>query len=145
MQPLSAGYPAMEFEILDVEGKAYSLKDFSGKYLLIDVWSTTCSPCVREMPRLHDIQLEMEGRNLEIITVCLSDEDPWKKKLEELGLPAEGQYRAEKGWSSQFKEDYVKFTGVPAYIIIDPEGKIVTGRAPYPSKGLKEVLEELPI
>jgi peroxiredoxin len=145
MEPLSPGNPAMEFEIMDVEGKAHGLKDFSGKYLLIDVWSTTCSPCIKEMPRLHDIQNEMEGRNLEIITVCLSDEEPWKEKLEELGLPAEGQYRVEGGWDSQFKKDYVRFTGVPSYILIDPEGKIAITRAPLPSRGLKEVLEELPI
>jgi hypothetical protein len=54
--------------------------------------------------------------------------------MEEPGLPAEGQYRAERGWSSQFKEDYVKFTAVPVYNIIDPEGNIAYGRAPYPSQ-----------
>lgn len=145
MQPLTSGNPAMDFEILDSDGNAAGLKDFSGKYLLIDVWSTTCSPCIREIPRLHDIKYELEGHNLEIIAICLSDEDPWKNKMKELGIPAEGQFRVEGGWGSQFSKNYVKFSGVPVYLIIDPEGKIVTARAPYPSKGLKEVLEELPI
>jgi thiol-disulfide isomerase/thioredoxin len=145
MLPLTSGNPAMDFEILDSEGNTAGLKDFRGKYLLIDVWSTTCSPCIREIPRLHDIKNEMKGCNLEIIAVCLSDEDPWKNKMKELGVPAGGQYRVEGGWGSQFSKDYVKFSGVPVYIIIDPEGKIVTARAPYPSKGLKEVLGELPV
>ncbi len=145
LSSLTSGNPAPDFEILDHQGNTSSLKDFSGKYLLIDIWSTTCSPCIREFPGMEDIKHEMEGRNLEIIAVCLSNEDQWKAKMQQLNLPAEGQYRAEKGWSSQFSKDYLKFSGVPVYIIIDPEGKIVTARAPYPSRGLKELLEELPV
>ena len=145
LTPLETGNPAMDFELLDVAGKTSSLEDFRGKYLLIDVWSHTCGPCLREIPRMEDLKHEMKGRNLEVIAVCLSNEKPWKDKMKEFGLPAKGQYRVEGGWSSQFRQDYLKFSGVPVYIIIDPEGKIVTARAPYPSKGLNEVLEGLPI
>lgn len=145
MQPLTSGNPAADFEILDVDGKAADLKVFRGKYLLIDVWSHTCSPCLREIPRMEDLKHEMEGRNLEIIAVCLSDEEHWKNKMNEMGLPADGQYRVEGGWGSRFSKDYLKFSGVPVYILIDPEGRIVIARAPYPSKGLKELLEGLPI
>ncbi len=145
LKPLSSGNPAPEFELLDVNGETAHLQDFSGKYLVIDVWSHTCGPCLREIPRLEDLKHEMEGPMLAIITVCLSDETPWKEKMNEIGLPEDGQYRVDKGWSSQFSKDYLKFSGVPVYIIIDPDGKIVTARAPYPSKGMKEVLEGLPI
>ena len=145
MAPLSSGNPAPDFEFLDIKGEIVRLRDFSGKYLLIDVWSPTCSPCIREIPRLEEIKHELEGRNLEIIGVCLSAEEPWKKKMQELGMPPEGQYRADKAWSSQFREDYINLSGVPGYIIIYPDGKIVNARAPYPSEGLKQVLEGLPI
>ncbi len=49
LQPLSAGNPAPDFEIIDVDGQIARLNDFSGKYLLIDVWSHTCGPCIREI------------------------------------------------------------------------------------------------
>jgi len=145
LQPLSAGNPAPAFEIRDVNGKIARLNDFSGKYLLIDVWSHTCGPCVREIPRLEDIKHEMEGRNIEVITVCLSYEEPWKNKMKELGLPDEGQYRLDKGWESPFNNNYLRGAGVPTYIIIDPEGKFVDARAPFPSQGMRELLEALSI
>jgi hypothetical protein len=67
------------------------LMDFSGKYLLIDVWSHSSGPCLREIPRMEDLKHEMEGRNQEIIAFCLSDEKPWKQKMKELGLQVKGQ------------------------------------------------------
>lgn len=143
--PLSPGNPAPDFEILDVNDKIASLEDFKGKYLLIDVWSHDCGPCIREIPRLEDIKHELEGRNIEIITVCLSNEDAWKNKIAEMGLPDEGQYRLENGWGSPFNNNYLRGAGVPTYILIDPEGKFITARAPFPSQGMRELLEELPI
>ena len=143
LKPLSPGNPAPDFEILDVTGKIARLEDFSGKYLLIDVWSHDCGPCIREIPRLEDIKHELEARNIEIVTVCLSDEEAWKNKMAELELPDEGQFRLENGWGSPFNNNYLRGAGVPTYIIIDPDGKIVNARAPFPSQGMKELLEEL--
>ncbi len=145
LQPLSAGNPAPDFEIIDVNGKIARLNDFRGKYLLIDVWSHTCGSCIREIPSLEDIKNELKGQNIEVITICLSNEEAWKNKMEELGLPDEGQYRLDKGWDSPFNNNYLRGSGVPTYIIIDPEGKFVYARAPFPSQGMREVLEGLPI
>jgi len=65
--------------------------------------------------------------------------------MKELGLPDEGQYRLEKGWNSPFNNNYLRGSGTPTYIIIDPEGTFVNARAPLPSQGLREVLDGLPI
>ena len=145
LHTLSAGNPAPDFEIVDVKGEIARLKDFGGKYLLIDTWSHTCGPCIREIPRLEDLKHDLQGRNIEIIAVCLSNEGPWRTILEELRLSDNGQYRADKGWSSKFNNSYLRGSGVPVYIIIDPNGVIVNARAPYPSQGLRELLEGLPI
>jgi len=145
LQSLSAGNPAPDFEIIDVNGKIASLKDFNGKYLLIDVWSHTCGPCIREIPRLEDLKHDLEGKNIELISICLSPEEPWKNKLGELGLTDSGQYRLDNGWGSPFNNNYLKGAGTPTYILIDPEGKIVNARAPFPSDGMRELIEGLPI
>lgn len=145
LQPMAEGNPAPDFELMDVRGHKTSLNDFKGKYMVIDVWSHTCGPCIREIPRLEDIKHDLEGRNLDIITLCLSDEKPWKDKLAELGLPDEGQYRLEKGWGSPFNNNYLRGSGVPTYIVLDPDGNFVNARAPLPSEGLREYLEALDI
>ena len=42
---------------------------------------------------------------------------------------------------SQFESDY-HISGVPRYIVIDQEGKIVSAYAPPPSGGLEEIIEQ---
>jgi thiol-disulfide isomerase/thioredoxin len=142
LKPLLKGNKALDFELIGLNGEKKSLKDFAGKYLLIDVWSTTCAPCLREAPILEKIKHELQGNNIKIVAACLSDETTWKSKLSKQGLK-DGQYRIENGWKSQFRMDYLKDSGVPVYIIIDPQGFIVSARAPKPSEGLMDTIKQL--
>jgi thiol-disulfide isomerase/thioredoxin len=142
LKPLLKGNKAPDFELIGLNGEKKSLKDFAGKYLLIDVWSTTCAPCLREAPILEKIKHEFQGKNIEIVAACLSDEPAWKSKLSKQGLK-DGQYRIENGWKSQFRTDYLKDSGVPIYIIIDSLGFIVSARAPKPSEGLMDTIKKL--
>jgi thiol-disulfide isomerase/thioredoxin len=142
LKPLLKGNKAPDFEFIGLKGNKITLKGFEGKYLLIDVWSTTCAPCFREFPILEEIELELKGKNIEIIAACLSDETSWKKALSKHELEG-GQYRVENGWKSDFRYDYLKSSGVPVYILIDPHGLIVDARAPKPSENLHEILKEL--
>ena len=140
-KPLLAGNMAPDFELSDTEGNKRKLDDFSGKYLLIDVWSTTCSPCIREFPNLEKLKHEFEGKNIEIISACMSNEQAWKKMLFNFNL-RDDQYIIENGWNSQFRHDYLKSSGVPVYIFIDPDGKIINARAPKPSENLRDVINK---
>ena len=42
-----------DFQAKDINGKTYSLKDFKGKYLYIDMWATWCGPCREELSRVQ--------------------------------------------------------------------------------------------
>lgn len=142
LQPLLKGNAAPDFELLGLSGNKVTLNHFKGKYLLIDVWSTTCAPCFREFPILEDLKHELKGKDIEIIAACLSDESAWKKSLTKHNLKG-GQYRIENGWKSKFRNDYIKSSGVPIYILIDPNGIIIDARAPKPSENLKELINSI--
>lgn len=144
LKSLSKGNKAPDFEFIDIKGNEISLDNFKGKYLLIDVWSTTCTPCIKEMPYLDKIKQENKGKNIEIIAVCLSDEVAWKKALRKYALK-KGQYRVKNGWNSEFRYNYLKSSGVPVYILIDPNGVIIDARAPKPSENLKQLINSLNI
>ena len=55
-------------------------------------------------------------------------------------------FAGDKHENLQFTKDYL-IKGLPRFILIDPEGKIITANAPRPSDGdkLEEILDALEI
>ena len=93
---------------------------------------------------LDKIKEENKDKNIEFVAVCLSEETAWKKMLRKLNLK-DRQFRVVNGWNSKFRNDYLKSSGVPAYILIDPNGLIIDARAPKPSENLTDIINRLKI
>ncbi len=142
LKPLSKGNPAPGFTLLDNKGRTIRLNDFQGKYLYVDVWSTTCAPCIREIPFLKKLKDEYKNKNIEIVGICLSGKDQWKEFMKKNNLQGI-QLRAEKGWKSKFRNNYLKNHGVPCFILIDKEGIIIDARAARPSGNIRDILNKL--
>lgn len=51
--------PALGFASL--EGRTVQLAEFKGKPTVVNLWATWCPPCVREMPVLHQAQVDHPG------------------------------------------------------------------------------------
>ena len=130
-------------------GKTTSLKDLKGSYVYIDVWATWCGPCKVEIPSLKKLENEFHGKNISFVSISIDDakrhagsmeqaHGKWKKMVEEEELGGI-QLFAPDGWKSDFIEAY-KIRGIPRFILVDPEGKIVSASAPRPSS---ETLIEL--
>ena len=64
-----------DFELSDMSGKTWRLKELSGKTLLISLWATWCSPCQVELPHLEKFYQKVKDRNdIQVLTFDL-DED----------------------------------------------------------------------
>ena len=48
----------------------------------------------------------------------------------------------DKSTGKKFKKDYL-INVFPTYILIDKEGKFINARAPYPTDGLEQLLDNL--
>ncbi len=123
------------------EGKTYSLSDFKGKYVYLKIWGSWCPYSKAEIPYFKKIQEQYKDDNIEFVSISMdTDEKKWKKYVTQMKL--EGiQLRADKGLESIFASDYL-LKGVPRFVLIDPEGQLISSVAPNPSDpSLLQLLE----
>ena len=141
---IGRGVMAPEVEFEDVDGKKYNLSAFRGKPLYIDLWASWCRPCCAEIPYLARLVDEF-GSDPEIVCISISideNRDDWTAKLSE-GDESWPQFIATAVGQKAISEDY-GVNGIPRFLLLDAEGKIVSVNAPRPSsQGIRETLVEM--
>ena len=65
---------APEFSMKDVTGHQISLKQYRGRWVLLNFWGTWCPPCVREISELATLSKQNE-RQLTVIGLSFYEED----------------------------------------------------------------------
>ena len=133
----SVGKPSPDFKGVDVNGKEYTLADFRGKYVYIDVWATWCGPCRQEIPYLK--KLDEDYKDAQIVFLSLSvdqDKAKWEKMVKEQSMSG---VQLHIGQDSSFQQAY-KIEGIPHFILLDREGRIIDKKMSRPS--MDEVTRE---
>ena len=131
---LKPGTPSPVFDYENHAGGKTALTDLKGKYIFIDLWATWCSPCIREIPHLKELEEELHDANIEFVSISLDEawsEGTWRKMVREEALVGT-QLLADDGWGSAFVKEY-GVQGIPHFIIVDDQGKIVSANAEPPS------------
>lgn len=151
-EALPEGTPSPSFEnYINHAGGTTSLSDLKGKYVYVDIWATWCGPCKREIPSLKEVEKKFHGKNIEFVSISVDDEkrsgtkekafEAWKKMVKDKELGGI-QLFSDNAWQSDFVKNY-KVNGIPRFILIDPEGNIISPDAPRPSNPkLVELLKE---
>ncbi len=63
---------APDFSLKSTDGRTVRLSDYLGKsVVLIDFWSTTCDPCLAEMPHLVDLYKAKKDKGLVVLAISL--------------------------------------------------------------------------
>lgn len=102
------------------------LKENKGKVVLIEMWASWCSDCVKAMPKLKELQ----AANPEVSYVFVSMDktvDKWREGIDKHQLKG-SQYLAPDGMKGAFGKA-IDLDWIPRYIIIDKTGKIIIYRA----------------
>ena len=142
---LMRGKPSPQFvKYENHKGGDMSLADLKGKYVYVDVWATWCGPCIREIPSLKEVEKQFHNENIAFVSTSIDEaknHDKWTSMVNDKNLGGV-QLLADKDWNSKFVRDYA-IDGIPRFILIDPNGNIVSADAPRPSSPkLVELLEE---
>jgi thiol-disulfide isomerase/thioredoxin len=117
--------PAVTF--YDAEGKALSLNDFRGRYVLVNLWATWCGPCINELPSLVRLQAELPQDRITVLPLDLERHDAGKvaeflerTKIEGLPIYIDRDFSAMRGFAAN---------ELPLTILIDAEGKEIARAA----------------
>lgn len=121
-KPYEIGKPlAIRFTALD--GREVDLAKFTGKVVLVEFWSTTCGPCVAEMPTVKAAYEKLHSRGFEVIGISLDDKEaPLRHFITEKALPWP-QYFDGKLWDNKFAVQYGIF-GIPTLWLVDKSGNL---------------------
>lgn len=126
----AVGRPSPIFKGVDVNGKEMTLRDFRGKYIYIDMWATWCGPCQKELPFLKKLEEKFKGRNIVFVGLSIDqDKAKWAARVKSGALSGTQLYI---GKGSKFQSDY-RISGIPRFILLDPNGRIVNPDMTRPS------------
>jgi cytochrome oxidase Cu insertion factor (SCO1/SenC/PrrC family) len=142
-QLMAPGQPAPPFTLEDVDGNLVSLNDFKGKYVYVDFWQTLCPRSGRELPYLLDLHADYKEDSIAFVSISVNeDENVWRDYVKEhknMGT----SLRVPQSWDSKTYKDY-QASGLPTFILIDPEGHIIDPKAAKPSsKEIRETFDQL--
>ncbi|WP_289158455.1 TlpA disulfide reductase family protein [uncultured Muribaculum sp.] len=146
--PVARGKQIPEFTANTLSGKEYSISDFKGKLTVIDFWYTGCIPCKAEVPYFEKLAKELDGKDVQFISVSLDTGDEliaeWKKVMK--AKPADSRVlglNLPDGFNSDLLPK-LQINKVPRIMLIDKEGKIIDSYAKRPSDPkLKQQIEAL--
>jgi thiol-disulfide isomerase/thioredoxin len=140
---LLRGLEAPDFTYEDINGKSVSLSGLKGKVVYIDVWATWCGPCLAELPALEKLQSTFaQNKHMVFVSVSIDkNKDAWRKMVSDKKLKGI-QLLANGDWNSQIVNDYL-IKGIPRFIIIGKDGKILNANSLRPSNSqLVKLLSE---
>jgi peroxiredoxin len=67
---------APDFTLPTLDGDSITLSELRGdKVVLIDFWSTTCDPCLREMPELVKLYNERKNKGFTLLAITIDGPD----------------------------------------------------------------------
>ncbi|WP_145412959.1 redoxin domain-containing protein [Paenibacillus xylanexedens] len=70
--PIRTGVEAPDFTAVNSEGEQVQLSDYRGKAVMINFWASWCTPCVREMPLVHELAQQNQN-NVETLFVNVGE------------------------------------------------------------------------
>jgi thiol-disulfide isomerase/thioredoxin len=137
---VKVGALAPVFQIPDVDSNMVSLASFKGKYVFIDFWASWCSPCIKMVPHMKEVNAKYKGKNFVMVGVSMdTKKEAWVKAIKQYELSWLNVSNL-KGWAEPVATQY-GVTFIPANVLIGPDGNVIANDL-Y-GDALNKKLEEL--
>jgi thiol-disulfide isomerase/thioredoxin len=134
-----AGGIHAEPSMVDLQGKSHSLAAYRGKWVLINLWATWCSPCLREMP-----ELDAWARSRpDVVVLGIATDGDDQRRLAEFARRLKLSYPIVAGNEVLARE--FRSRGLPTTLLFNPAGKkLFTWEGVVTGKMLDEAIDREP-
>lgn len=138
-QVASAPKPLPELRFQDATGRMLDLSHFRGRFVLLNVWATWCTPCRKEMPSLDRLQQQLGGEDFEVLALSIDAGGALavQKFYREMNIRALAVYVDPTSEATS----KLRTIGIPTTLLVDREGREVwrkTGAAEWDSADFLE-------
>jgi len=138
------GQPVTDFDFKDAQGRTVHLADFKGQVLLVDLWFSGCTGCVRVAAGLPHVEEAFRHRSdIRFVSISIDrDKKLWLRSIDK-NTPGKTYthfttssttylYTGGTGINNIFIKKYVPEEAFPSLLIIDKEGKIYSSTPSRP-------------
>ncbi|MBI3667991.1 MAG: TlpA family protein disulfide reductase [Acidobacteria bacterium] len=139
---VAVGEEAPEFQLMSDAGQTIQLKDFKGKFIVVNFWATWCPPCVEEMPSLNRFHQRFASRGVVVLGVSVDDNpNAYQQFLKRAGV----QFLTVRDPERKVSRQYGTFK-YPETYFIDRQGKVIQkiiGMADWNDQQMIDYMEQL--
>lgn len=138
-QQKGADFP--HFKVVNKEGKTIDLlKQFKGKYIVIDWWATWCGPCKETKPAFeYEAKKYRNDDNLVFVSISVDE----NKKAWELDTKGDKSHVKHFLLKDKKAMSVLDIQGIPRFMIVDPKGKMYNADLARPGESdFSETLSE---
>ncbi len=143
---IKPGNPAPVFSLPDTSGEEVTLNTFNGNYVYITFWNTMNRPFVSNLKAYRELEEAVGSyENVVLLYVALQPDEEdairaWKYFIDT--YPFGGIHVVARGGNENPAVQPYMVEALPANVLISPQGRIITPRAPGPDD-LPETLLKL--